>query len=64
MLVFLVAGSILLAAQTLLVVREVVRSRDGDVEHASGPLEAAWVTLPGILVLALLAYSLGRLLGS
>ena len=64
MLVFLVAGSILLATQTLLIVREVLRSRVGDAEHASRPLEAAWVTLPGILVLALLAYSLGRLLGS
>lgn len=63
MLVFLAAGSILLAAQTLLIVREVVRSRDGEAEHASRALEAAWVTLPGILVLALLAYSLARLLG-
>ena len=56
-LIFFVAGVVLLVAQTALIAREVraARSSAGDATPA---VDVLWTALPGVLLLALLAYSL------
>lgn len=56
-LVFFVASSVLLVAQSILVVRAVnaARSTNGDTAPA---VDALWTALPGFMLLALLTYSL------
>jgi len=55
--VFLIASLILIAAQSVLVVRALRAARAPDSNRAQ-TLDAVWTALPGALVLALLAYSL------
>jgi hypothetical protein len=59
--IFFVAGFILLAAQSTLVLHEVSAARSRDAKGGQS-LDAAWAALPALLVLALLAYSLLQIL--
>jgi hypothetical protein len=56
-LIFFVAGSVLLVAQTALIARAVraARSTEGD---ATLGVDVLWTALPSLMLLALLAYSL------
>lgn len=56
-LVFFVACSVLLVAQSVLVVRAVIAARATNSDTAPA-VDALWTALPGLMLLALLAYSL------
>ncbi len=60
--VFLVAAVVLLAAQSAVIAREVKAARSHDGNRGQS-LDAAWAALPGLLILALLAFSLYRVFG-
>jgi hypothetical protein len=56
-LIFFVAGSVLLVAQSILIARAVhaARSTDGNAVPAA---DVVWTALPGLMLLVLLAFSL------